>query len=301
MQPPELIEDILAKRFRVDRPTTLIAKTVSAAPIMFSRLRSTQALRGRSMSVPSEDAFTFQVPLSLPFFSGLWTAGKRLAYNPASAGDAFLFDLTNNPTVGLNNPFDSLRFFIPRKSLDELAFDQGLRAVGGLRSVEFGGRDMVLYGLAQAIVATMERPGEGNALFADYAALAFHSHIIHAYGGTSALQRSPGGLAPWQMKRTIDFIDAHLNSDISIGQLAKECGLSARYFARAFKQSTGVPPHQWLIKRRVDRAKELLQIPDWDLTDIASTCGFVDQSHFTRVFSRIEGNSPGRWRRERRR
>ncbi|MBR1218044.1 helix-turn-helix transcriptional regulator [Bradyrhizobium sp. U87765 SZCCT0131] len=299
MQQPESIEEMLARRFHVERPTTLIAKTVSSAPIMFSRLRSTQAMHGRSMSVPPEDAFTFQVPLKLPFFSGLWTAGKRLAHNPASPGDAFLFDLNNNPTVGLNNPFDSLRFFIPRKSLDELAFDQGLRAVGGLRSAEFGSRDMVLYGLAQAIVATMERPGEGNSLFADYAALAFHSHIVRAYGSISALQQSPRGLAAWQMRRIADFIDANLSDDISIDQLSKECGLSARYFARAFKQSTGMPPHQWLMKRRVDKAKELLQMVDWELTDIASTCGFVDQSHFTRVFSRVEGNSPGRWRRER--
>jgi AraC family transcriptional regulator len=297
---PEPIEDILARRFRIDRPATLVAKTVSTNPIIFSRLRSTEAMRGRSMSVPPVDAFTFQVPLTFPFFSGFWISGKRLAHNAASAGHAFLFDLGNNPTVGLHNPFDTLRFFIPRKSLDELAFDQGLRAVGGLRSPEFGGRDMVLYGLAKAIAATMEQPGEGNTLFADYAALAFHSHIIRAYGGMSTVPRESRGLAPWQTRRTIDFIDANLSSDISIAQLATECGLSARYFARAFKQSMGVPPHQWLIKRRVDKAKELLQRVDLELTDIASTCGFVDQSHFTRVFSRVEGNSPGRWRRERR-
>jgi len=298
----EPIEDILAKRFRVERPTTLIAKTISTAPMTFSRLRSTQAMRGRSMSVPPEEAFTFQVPLSLPFFSGLWTAGKRLPHNPTSTGDAFLFDLSNNPTVGLSNPFDSLRFYIPRKTLDELAFDRGLRAIGGLRSSEFGGRDIVLYGLAEALVATMGRPGEGNSLFADYVALAFHDHIIRTYGGISTVERSArGGLASWQMRRVADFINANLNRDISIAQLAAECGLSARYFARAFKQSTGMPPHQWLMKRRVDKAKDLLQIAEWELTDIASVCGFVDQSHFTRVFSRAEGSSPGRWRRDRRR
>jgi hypothetical protein len=65
---PEPIEDILARRFRIDRPATLVAKTVSTNPIIFSRLRSTEAMRGRSMSVPPVDAFTFQVPLTLPFF-----------------------------------------------------------------------------------------------------------------------------------------------------------------------------------------------------------------------------------------
>jgi AraC family transcriptional regulator len=298
---PETIEDVLARRFRVERPSTLVARTVSTEPVVFSRLRSPHAVRGRSMSVPPEDSFTFQVPLSLPFFSGLWTAGKRLPHKPVSAGDAFLFDLGNNPTVGLNTPFDSLRFYMPRRTLDELAFDQGLRRIGGLRTPEFGGRDMVLYGLAQTIVSVMERPGEGNTLFADYIALAFHNHIIHAYGGISTIEPGvSGGLAQWQLRRVSEFIDANLNSDISIWQLARECGLSARYFARAFKKSAGLPPHQWLMKKRVDKAKELLQRVDWELTDIASTCGFVDQSHFTRVFSRLEGNSPGRWRRDRR-
>ncbi|MEJ1976978.1 MAG: hypothetical protein WDN49_13585 [Acetobacteraceae bacterium] len=122
----EAIEDLLAKRFRVERPPTLVARTVSKAPIVFSRLRSAQAVRGRSMSVPREDAFTFQVPLSMPFFSGLWQAGKHLPQSPVALGDAFLFDLSNNPTVGLNNPFDSLRFYIPRATLDELAYDRGL-------------------------------------------------------------------------------------------------------------------------------------------------------------------------------
>jgi AraC-like DNA-binding protein len=88
-----------------------------------------------------------------------------------------------------------------------------------------------------------------------------------------------------------------LAGDPSISQVADECGLSASYFVRAFKQTTGVPPHRWLTKQRVERAKELLQDLGQELSDIAQLCGFVDQSHFTRVFSRSEGYSPGRWRR----
>ena len=73
--------------------------------------------------------------------------------------------------------------------------------------------------------------------------------------------------------------------------------MRAVYFARAFKQATGVRPYTWLTKQRVERAKELLRDPSRKLADIAQLCGFVDQSHFTRVFSRSEGYSPGRWRR----
>jgi AraC family transcriptional regulator len=105
------------------------------------------------------------------------------------------------------------------------------------------------------------------------------------------------GLAAWQLQRARDLINVNLAHDLSIAEIAHECGLSSGYFARAFKRSTGVPPYQWLNKTRVERAKELLKDPRCELAEIALLCGFVDQSHFTRVFSRSEGYSPGRWRR----
>jgi AraC family transcriptional regulator len=100
-----------------------------------------------------------------------------------------------------------------------------------------------------------------------------------------------------KLQRQVNLINVNLAHDLSIAEIAHECGLSSGYFARAFKRSTGVPPYQLLTKMRVERAKELLKDPRCELADIALLCGFVDQSHFTRVFSRSEGYSPGRWRR----
>jgi AraC-like DNA-binding protein len=79
--------------------------------------------------------------------------------------------------------------------------------------------------------------------------------------------------------------------------LAEQCGLSVNYFSRAFKECTGLPPHQWLIRRRIEVARALLSNPDISLAEVALICGFADQSHFTRVFSRVMGISPGAWRR----
>ena len=145
----------------------------------------------------------------------------------------------------------------------------------------------------------MEQFGEGtgHVLRPCRARLSF-AHIVRAYGSVPAGGRSSrGGLASWQLQRARDFINANLVGDPSISQVAHECGLSSSYFARAFKQATGLPPSRWLTKQRVERAKELLREPGRELADIAQLCGFVDQSHFTRVFSRSEGYSPGRWRR----
>ena len=73
---------------------------------------------------------------------------------------------------------------------------------------------------------------------------------------------------------------------------ASVCGLSARHFARAFRQSTGLSPHRWLMQLRIERARELLAARDFSLTEIALACGFADQSHFRRVFTATTGMSP---------
>jgi AraC family transcriptional regulator len=292
------IAEVLAERFRIDRPPTLLARRSSKARIGFSRMRSGHAMRGRSLTVPQEEAFAFHVPLSLPFFTKLWTAGQRRELPDFCLGYAQLVDLRDNPVVGLDTSFDSLRFYVPQIALDEMANEAGIRRVKGLYAPNFGDRDLIMFGLAQTLAAAMEQPGDSTAMFSDCIALAFFAHIVRAYGNVSAKGgNARGGLAPWQLQRARDFINASLAGDPSISEVAGACGLSPGYFVRAFKQSTGVTPHRWLTKQRVERAKELLRDPGQALSDIAQRCGFVDQSHFTRVFSKNEGYSPGRWRR----
>ncbi len=294
----DAIEEDLARRFRIDRPPTLLARKSSKARVGFSRMRSSRPVHGRSLAVPPEEAFAFHVPLAVPFFSNLWTAGRRREVPELRLGDAQLVDLGDNPVVGLDISFDSLRFYIPQTALDEMANEAGIRRVKGLYAPNFGDRDLVMFGLAQALAGAMEQPGDRTAMFSDCIALAFFAHIVRAYGGVPIGERNVrGGLAAWQLQRARDFINVNLAHDPSIVEVAHECGLSSGYFARAFKRSTGVPPYKWLTKARVDRAKELLKDPRCELADIAQLCGFVDQSHFTRVFSRSEGYSPGRWRR----
>jgi AraC-like DNA-binding protein len=255
-------------------------------------------MHGRSLTVPQEEAFSFHVPLSVPFFATLWTNGRRREVPELRLGDTQLVDLRCNPVVSLDTPFDSLRFYVPQIALDEMANEAGIRRVKGLYAPNFGARDLVMFGLAQALAGAMEQSGDGTAMFADCIALAFFTHIVRAYGGVRIGGRNArGGLAAWQLQRARDLINVNLAHDPSIAEIAHECGLSSGYFARAFKRSTGVPPYQWLTKMRVGRAKDLLKDPRCELADIAQLCGFVDQSHFTRVFSRSEGYSPGRWRR----
>jgi AraC-like DNA-binding protein len=82
-----------------------------------------------------------------------------------------------------------------------------------------------------------------------------------------------------------------------MASITRECGLSTGHFSRAFRQSTGLSPHQWLLQRRIDAARACLRDRDMPLSEVALACGFADQSHFTGIFTRCVGVSPGAWRR----
>jgi AraC family transcriptional regulator len=109
--------------------------------------------------------------------------------------------------------------------------------------------------------------------------------------------RAKGGLSRRQERRATAFLTANVGGTVTIGDVAAECGLSPSHFSRAFRETTGKPPHRWLIEHRVARAKELLLQSNLPIVEIAADCGFADQSHLTRLFTNLAGVPPGTWRR----
>jgi AraC family transcriptional regulator len=287
---------VIGDRFRLGRPPTILARTTSVSPIGVTRLKTARVGHIRTKDMPAENAFAVHVQLQ-PSVMDLWIDGKHKPATTHAPGGTFLFDLRSDTVCEIHSSFDNIRFFISQASLDELAFDQGMPAIKGLALTAWGSPDKVLFGLAHALLDQVERADERSALFIDHVALAFHAHIMATYGHVAvAGPSSAGKLSPWQLRRVLDFMAVHLNDDPTIADLAQQCGLSSGYFARAFRQTLGVTPHQWLVRKRVERARALLLGSALGLADIAVMCGFVDQSHFTRVFAKFEGNSPGRWR-----
>ena len=102
------------------------------------------------------------------------------------------------------------------------------------------------------------------------------------------------GLAPKALQRVLDFIEAHLAEDVSLARMAGVAGLSPRYFCTAFRQSTGLPPHRYVTRLRIERSKTLL-LRGERLADVALLCGFSSQQHFTSSFRQATHLSPGAW------
>ena len=106
-----------------------------------------------------------------------------------------------------------------------------------------------------------------------------------------------GGLAPWQLRRIIAHIDAHLAEKIKVSDFLELTGLSGSHFSRAFRTSFGDSPHNFVVRRRIERAQELMLETSEPLCDIALRCGLSDQAHLSRLFRQAVGMSPNAWRR----
>jgi AraC-like DNA-binding protein len=291
-------ETSLIKRFQLEKAPTLEARLSGAAPIVFSRMFSTEVHPGRSISPFPENAFTFQIPLIPAKFSDL-RFGNKVVVMPEvqEPGRAFLFDLSARPTVGLSTSFDNVRMYIAQSTIDDLAYEKGLPRIGGLSQPICGPKDPILFRIAQLLVPALDAPNTVSQAFIEYIALAFHEHVIRFYGGSAISTRPEMRLAPWQIRRVIELVESNLGKNHSISELAQLCELSTSHFAQAFRRTIGAAPHQWLMKRRVEHAKMMLRTTRFSLALISASCGFYDQSHFSRVFMRAEGHSPAEWRR----
>jgi AraC family transcriptional regulator len=119
-------------------------------------------------------------------------------------------------------------------------------------------------------------------------------------GPAATAGHKQGGLAPWQMSKVANYVDAMLASTIMVSDCARLAGLSASHFSRGFKASFGQTLIGYVVRRRTERTKQLMILTDESLCQIALTCGFTDQSHLSRWFTRLEGVTPAVWRRQRR-
>jgi len=196
---------------------------------------------------------------------------------------------------------ECLAVFIDLATLPE-GDDFPSAAVGGSPMYRF--EDAWVWHAVALLKAECEGYGLGGRLLVESVglALAKHLHDLHACGGQNAVdpaaanQLAKGGLAPWQARRVVEYLMQHLAEDVSLEDLAAITGLSRFHLCRAFKQTTGLPPHRWQIARRVERAQQMLSDRDFGIAEIALAVGFANQTHLSRAFRQATGMSPRRWR-----
>jgi AraC family transcriptional regulator len=225
---------------------------------------------------------------------------RRTPFLPTGA--MHVFDLHHEWRTDARDPFDNIHLNITQEVIDELTAPLGIDRVA--IDLPAGGpapaRDDTLRHLAASLLPAFERPTELSALYADHVLSAAALHLVSTFGKLKApATRLRGGLSPWQERCAREMLLDSLTADIGLKAIADACGLSIGHFIKAFRESVGLPPHRWLLRQRVLRAREMLLKTDERLGAIALACGFADQSHMSRVFSKAYGVPPGTWRQQR--
>lgn len=131
-------------------------------------------------------------------------------------------------------------------------------------------------------------------LYADTLTIGYTLHLLSNYAVAKPKVPLPRGkLNPFQLRSIVDFIQSHLVENVSLLALAEQAKVSPFHFARQFRATVGVPPHQFVLRQRVQRALSLIKTGKLSLVQIAVECGFHDQAHFTRTFRKVLGTTPG--------
>jgi AraC family transcriptional regulator len=288
----------LGERLRAENAPAIVTRSLRRADLAVTEIRCDYPVPAVSDLIKQEDAFL--VGLLLRDFprKKCWEDGRQAPVYDLRAGETSIYDLRRNPTVLLDKPHHSLAFYLPRAALDAIADEANAPRIGDLRyKVGAGVNDVVISSLGSLVLPALRHPAQANQLFVDYVLLALGVHIAQTYGGMRPVRPVQGGLAPWQERRAKEVLRASLKDGVPLKELARECGLSVAYFSHAFRRTLGVAPHNWLIEERIVLSKEKLRDDRLSLADVAAECGFSDQSHFTRHFTRAVGLSPGAWRR----
>jgi AraC family transcriptional regulator len=259
---------------------------------------------GLGVTTPNPIANMFMAVVILrprPAHAG-WRDGRTIDVPEFRTGSLACVDLRRSWTFDLAHPFDSFYAFIPMAAFDDITAELKRPKIEHLNCYS---HDETMLGLAQALNPLMAKPREATALFADHVFSAMVAHLALTCGGLNPGDMQIDGsrrramLSSMQQRLVTSRLLDNLTDDPGLAELASLCGLSRGYFIRAFKQTTGLPPHRWLLMQRVSRAKTLLVSSNTPIGAIALECGFADQSHLTRVFTRMFGIAPATLRRQR--
>jgi AraC family transcriptional regulator len=236
---------------------------------------------------------------SLPLHSYLvWVADKLVpTHRSFLRFRSNVIDFDSEPSCWAGKAFDYVHYTMPRVELDDIAADFGFGRVNSYR-LSVVEDDLVLAQITRGILPFIGRSDGPSLLALDQFSLILGAHLLQRYGVLQKIGKvSKGGLAPWQRRRAEELLSENLDGRIRLMEIARECALSVSHFARSFKETFGISTHQWLIRRRIEHAQELLRQTTTPIVDIAMQSGFGDQAAFTRTFRQVMGISPGQWRR----
>ena len=226
-------------------------------------------------------------------------AGRPLIRGRVPAGVAHVGAPGVAARASFSAPCDVLHLYVSQKVLSECYEDLFDRPHAG--DIVLGDerllRDPAIERLSQAMAVSQTKDAALGKVFTDSVSLAIISRLVsRQYTGPSRGARIASELPKWRMTRVMEYVDAHLGEPIGLAEMAESAGLTRMHFAAQFRQASGLRPHEYLLRRRIEHAQSMLLGSRNNVLDVALSSGFRSQAHFTTVFKRFVGETPFSWR-----
>lgn len=223
--------------------------------------------------------------------------GSKLDRKVVPAGGLFILPGGMDFGVRLEGELDTVHIYLRDEVMREVASEMGMDSDDLALLPSLGEPDQLAESLALSVQQALNEDNPGTTVYVDYLSRVLAARLLRRYSRRSTeIVDATGALSRCQLKQIEDYIEENLSDSLSLDDLAGACNLSPSYFARRFKSATGIPPHQYLMQKRVERAKRLLRgtLP---IVEVALECGFSHQEHLTNVFRRSTGLTPAVFRR----
>ena len=239
--------------------------------------------------------------INIPFSGSLITerispTGKRKTYNYRNNGGLCITPAGQTISAFWDRPLNHLGMFLAPDFVEKTAAENRYSPNFDFYD-EVSDRDPLVQHIALTLVGEYNNENREGNFYAESLINTLILHLLKNYSDAKLItENTNGGLSGYKLNRVKDFIDANLENDLSLADLAAIADLSQFHFARAFRKSTGQTTQQYVTKRRIERAKQLLAENDLPIVEVGFQTGFKNQSHFTTLFRKYTKFTPKSWR-----
>ncbi|WP_309732013.1 AraC family transcriptional regulator [Chamaesiphon sp. OTE_75_metabat_556] len=225
---------------------------------------------------------------------GRWSGNHKL-HQQSNKGDLTIFPANSQNKHSWNREWEFFLLCLDPKLMTQIAYESI-----GVESIEilpcFATPDPLIYQFCQALISELRLGESCCCLYVEHLVSALSIHLIRKYSAKNHSLRDANGLSQGKLQQAISYINEHFTENLSLKDISNVVGMSPFYFTNLFKQSTGMTAYQYVIYRRIERAKQLLRQQELSIGEVSSQVGFESQSHFTNVFRKHTSRTPKMYR-----
>lgn len=264
--------------------------------LAYFRKSSTSAAPGQVTTPASDRGYLIGISLKAGHRRRIFSEHHSTLYE-FDQNSIYLRNFADSYKADLSGAFGFILMELSEGDLEMLADGADASGVSELSQV-VAEHDPILGGMTQALFSFADTQPHPSPLFVEQISSAIGLHLITRYGnGRIRRTDKREALSGTAATRAKDMMLSRLDGDISLDDVAARCNLSRVSFIRAFRETTGTTPSEWLAEQRLIKAYDLLRSSSLSLIEISAACGFADLTHFMRVFTAAKGTSPAAWRR----